>query len=440
MIGASSAWRQSPELDSREGQRRAVWARLLPSQTNATISIDLGSIAYDQGRLLVTKTDTTSTSNTAGSSTSRENVPINALRAGAALMVVVSHARILLLADFDDVAHTPIQSLLYAVTALGHEAVVVFFILSGYWVGGSAMRKIRRSDFEWRSYLIDRVARLWIVLIPALVVTLILDMIGEPLFGVPPVRVGDSSPLAFIGNMFFLGGVRVDTFGTNSPLWSLGFEFWMYILGPLLMLIFTPWNKRSFIYVVGVIAVAVMVGVPVFTYLPLWMAGVLVARLQLHLDGYASRISSTSMSGIRVVALVATFAVAIAGRTVLSMPAWLTDFMVAVPATILIASLAARVRHQRPKRGPQFRFAGLAHSSYSLYAIHMPILAMLVPLMGTVAPAPWPSDGLHWVYLLLAVALVVVLGWLFSLVTEKYTDLVRNTIKQRLRIGVVPRP
>ncbi len=139
---------------------------------------------------------------------------------------------------------------LYGVTAIGHQAVVVFFVLSGYWVGGSLLRKARQGRFSWPSYLADRTTRLWVVLVPALVLTLALDAIGRRYFGAMTACVGDPryggvaldqrpiDGLTFFGNVFFMGGIRVPTFGSITALWSLGFEFWMYVIAAIILLSF----------------------------------------------------------------------------------------------------------------------------------------------------------------------------------------------------------
>ena len=56
----------------------------------------------------------------------------------------------------------------YGISNLGHQAVIIFFALSGYLVGGSVINAIRRSEWSWVRYLTQRLVRLWLVLLPAL--------------------------------------------------------------------------------------------------------------------------------------------------------------------------------------------------------------------------------------------------------------------------------
>jgi peptidoglycan/LPS O-acetylase OafA/YrhL len=60
----------------------------------------------------------------------------------------------------------------------GSHGVTIFFILSGLFIGYSVINQVQRKSFSWKSYLGRRLIRLWIVLIPALVLTAILDYFG----------------------------------------------------------------------------------------------------------------------------------------------------------------------------------------------------------------------------------------------------------------------
>src|SRR5690349_4486256 len=60
------------------------------------------------------------------------------------------------------------------VCGFGHHAVVVFFVLSGFLIGSKVVRDIGEDRFDTRRYLIARVSRIHLVLIPALFLTLTL--------------------------------------------------------------------------------------------------------------------------------------------------------------------------------------------------------------------------------------------------------------------------
>src|SRR5206468_11759198 len=109
-----------------------------------------------------------------------------------------------------------------------------------------------------RSYLLARLTRLYIVLLPALLLGGALDQTGMHLAGTDTVYSGHSGmhalnvdvratsgPTTLLANGLFLQtialpgmhGQQVPAFGSNGPLWSLSNEFWYYMAFPLLVLL-----------------------------------------------------------------------------------------------------------------------------------------------------------------------------------------------------------
>src|SRR5260370_239799 len=70
----------------------------------------------------------------------------------AALLVVANHARSLILVDFGEVQNkTVFSKTLYVATGLGHEAVVIFFVISGFLVGGLTLDRWKSRGPDIRS-------------------------------------------------------------------------------------------------------------------------------------------------------------------------------------------------------------------------------------------------------------------------------------------------
>jgi peptidoglycan/LPS O-acetylase OafA/YrhL len=113
---------------------------------------------------------------------------------------------------------------LFALTRLGREAVVVFFVLSGFLVGGRALRDLAERRFDGRRYAADRASRLYAVLLPALCLTAVCDAVRGGWSNV------DNGMAVFVGNLLFLQDVTTTVYGSNGPLWSLAFEAWYYAL------------------------------------------------------------------------------------------------------------------------------------------------------------------------------------------------------------------
>lgn len=377
-----------------------------------------------------------------------ENGPINLLRLLAALLVAISHARTLFLVDYDDAPHDVFQTAMYGVTALGHQAVVVFFVLSGFWVGGSAIRKFKRGTFSWPSYLADRVVRLWTVLLPALVLTLVLDLIGRHYFGSMTAYSGDPGygavvatpprPIDFItftGNFFFMGGIGAPTLGSNTALWSLSFEFWMYMIGPLVLFIMTGRGRKSIVLAGLAIVAAWLVGPSVLAYVPIWLLGTAVAMYAQKIQALVSAIKPTNLLIIRLFAAGLTLAVALLVRGLNSLPAFVSDYVVAVPAAFLLATLTTGYIKNSTEASLLGRFARLANCSYSLYAIHTPILIFIVSLLGIQESNRWAATPISWLGVLLLIIAVTVIGWLFAQVTEKHTDRIRRYLKRAMHLS-----
>ncbi|MDR1543302.1 MAG: acyltransferase [Prevotellaceae bacterium] len=139
----------------------------------------------------------------------------------AAFMVLACHARSgafveygLLPADQQNLLNFGI----FSITRLGQEAVLAFFVLSGFLVGGKVIQRLKEGTFEIKSYAIDRAVRIFLPLIATLLFIIAINIItGKP-----------NNALQLIGNLFSLQGIFVHP--ATAPLWSLAYEVWFYIL------------------------------------------------------------------------------------------------------------------------------------------------------------------------------------------------------------------
>lgn len=171
---------------------------------------------------------------------------LDLLRGSAAVVVVLEHWRNLLFVDYGQIAsHRLLYAPMYVLTSAGHQAVLVFFVLSGYLISGSIFRMVTRGGWSWKVYLTHRLVRLWVVLVPGLLLCAICDNTGRWLGFAPGLYGGRSgnhlvgdvalrlAPWIFAGNVLFLQAIRVPEFGSDGALWSLAYEFWFYVLFPL---------------------------------------------------------------------------------------------------------------------------------------------------------------------------------------------------------------
>jgi len=63
------------------------------------------------------------------------SVRLDSIRGSAALLVFLNHWRALFFADYAQISHPDLAAkVFYTVTGLGRSAVIVFFILSGFFI------------------------------------------------------------------------------------------------------------------------------------------------------------------------------------------------------------------------------------------------------------------------------------------------------------------
>jgi peptidoglycan/LPS O-acetylase OafA/YrhL len=171
---------------------------------------------------------------------------LNASRWWAAFLVAAHHVRHIVLADASDVALSgALVKTFYFITSLGTQAVMIFFVVSGYLVGGTAIARSRSRGFDLVDYAAKRTSRIYTVLVPALLVGGALDFVGVHFInsselytnGAHNERIAGFFAIAgkldiatLLGNFLMLENILTTHLGTNSPLWSLVYEWWYYCM------------------------------------------------------------------------------------------------------------------------------------------------------------------------------------------------------------------
>jgi peptidoglycan/LPS O-acetylase OafA/YrhL len=367
---------------------------------------------------------------------------LDLLRGLAAFLVLAGHSRAYIFQSFLDLEKGSAQlsafvRAFYFATGLGHQAVMIFFALSGFLVGGKALDDILAYNFSWSRYLLRRLTRLWIVIVPALLLTLVLDCIGSEitssvgydgryydLYSEGPRAPADvdHSMLTFFGNLAFLQTIYVPTFGSNGPMWSLANEFWYYILFPLMgwiVLARVSWVERSAALSIFVALIALL---PVFLLEGgvIWVVGAASAwcSRQQPLGRLLRHIA------VRIGAVLVLVAALVASKT----PAIGIGDLELGLAIALILPVFAHI----PSPGGKYSSAarGLSEISYTLYLTHFPFLTMIV--MVGIAPMRWPPSleaaGIYAALLSTATGWAAIVWWCF----ERNTDSVYFTLSSKL--------
>ena len=227
---------------------------------------------------------------------------LEAARGFAATYVCVGHLVL---------AKPSLGTLAYAFK-FGQEAVMVFFVLSGfviYW----ASSKPNAPHEPFSRYFAKRFARIYSVWFLALLATFVMASISAQ-------RIVLESPARLLGNALMLqdfdGGKPSVICGAvygNTPLWSLHYEWWFYMAFPWVLLI-PNWRVRSHAVgatcVVGALSYALLPNPlsRIFLYFGIWWIGahaamVMRLRNRIEIRDVAVPLGYVALSSLPMIAL-----------------------------------------------------------------------------------------------------------------------------------------
>lgn len=204
---------------------------------------------------------------------------INLMRLLAAGMAVIYHVRFMLFAAYPEVPDKGlVLKSFYFVTSLGHEAFVVYMVISGLALGGLSVHRWRHG-VDPQADLLRRSTWFYCLLTPALLLGGALDFIGTRALGRPDVYAyftmfSPSLDLeAFAGNMLMLQRFVVPGLGSNTMLYLLAYECWAFFALAALFVLgkrsrVTGWGAAVAIAIAGSVLATEFLG-----YLLLWMMG-----------------------------------------------------------------------------------------------------------------------------------------------------------------------
>lgn len=367
------------------------------------------------------------------------SVLLDLIRGSAALLVLVSHWKILYFVNYPEIkSHGVFFAAPYVLAAAGHQAVLIFFVLSGYLIGGSIFRSIERGTWSWKAYLTHRLVRLWVVLIPGLLLGGLLDWTGlhlrltHALYSTPNPKthnldiVQNLAPHVFLGNLAFLQTVVVPMFGSNGSLWSLANEFWYYLLFPLVWLAVTRNSAtpvspfRRVIYLCLFLGLAWFVRSSLLELFPVWLAGTVLARVSPPSFGKATRISCALVY----------FVLLMLSTKIQLMPSVAQDYLLGVVTLFFFWSILSARERAHDSAFTHFS-RNLSRFSYTLYVVHMPALLFLTALLA--GYRLWsPTDAIHHIMALAVLAVVLMYAWIIASLTEFHTNRVRRWVEHIL--------
>jgi peptidoglycan/LPS O-acetylase OafA/YrhL len=281
--------------------------------------------------------------------------------------------------------------------------------------------------------------RLWIVLLPALLIGFALDKFGMLHFAglhtiydgptgqtmVLPHLADRLTPATLGANAIFSQNILTTTLGSNIALWSLTNEFWYYLLFPFALLAIWPGMKAITRIVSAVLFVGILiyVGREIAEYFLLWLFGAGVACLPLV------KITPQKAALFSVVVVV-IYAITLVGQRKLHLPYFLNDFVASVAFSLMLFGLLHNTG--AAKQGIGFHLSRFgAGMSYSLYLTHLPIIVLIVA--ATIHP--WHEYASFKASLpMLAVVIVAALAFAaaFWFLFESRTPALRKWITKQL--------
>lgn len=365
---------------------------------------------------------------------------MDALRAVLAGVVAFGHAWALLIQDYAGSRSLTIRAL-YGIAGFAHAAVILFLVLSGYWISRSVNAR-ERAGWSWNGYMLDRLARLAVVVVPALALGGLLDAVALHVLQSPThlgltdswvlrKNVGQDLALGTLaGNLLFMQGIIVQPFGTNGPLWSIAAEFWFYLWFPALFLVVRRGRANW-----GLLSLAVVPFAPwLLGYFAIWLCGALLVPMERALTAQSLPLHRVGRVALFITAS-ATAAALFQARMGMTI---FRDVTLAVAFAAFILTLLV----VRPVFPPVLRYLATfgARSSFSLYAIHFPVIALLAAF--AVGRERLPPSASNVLVCIAAVLASIAVSMFFAMATEAHTPRVRDAIRRRLLVRSVnaPRP
>jgi peptidoglycan/LPS O-acetylase OafA/YrhL len=366
---------------------------------------------------------------------------LDLIRGLAAWAVMWGHLRALFFVDFQHIEHTSRWlRVLYFFSGFGHEAVMVFFVLSGFFISSAIISRWLSGNWSWRDYAIDRSSRLYVVLIPALLLGWVWDKAGSSIFAStglysqPLEGFGTAiaqnrvTPGIFLGNLLFLQTIVCPTFGSNGPLWSLANEFWYYILFPIALAAGMAWRvnstRRAILLTILAVFLAIFLGSEILVGFLIWLAGTVLV-LAFSNCGFSGKGWLIFYFLVSSLVLSACLGAARTGYSVVLG----SDLGVGIAFSLFLFGVLQM--DIGTGRGFYPRTAHtIAGFSYSLYVLHFPFLLLLRAWM--VPPPRWQPDLAHLGYGAIIGTVTINVAWFVSIFTENKTHVVRQWMRNAM--------
>ena len=278
---------------------------------------------------------------------------------------------------------------------LGSDAVILFFVLSGYVIAYTAQEKDRTLP----RFAFARLTRLYSVVFPAILLTLALDYLGSRVD--PDAYNGwwwnpASAWETLLRSLSFTTEWTANAFrpGTNGPFWSLSYEAAYYALFAIAIFL-QGWQR-----IILLVAVLAFVGIKALLLMPSWLLGVWLYQRasSLRLRPVPALIGFFGPILLYICALTINIPDHFMALTVTSIGKeavnalrfsneFLWNALLGLLVTLHLIAALSLFQRTSPKAGLQLLVRWLSGASFSIYIVHYPALQFWhAVLPDTLAP------------------------------------------------------
>lgn len=367
----------------------------------------------------------------------RASAFLDLFRGLAAVLVLVHHAKNSFFVGYQNlnIEKNLAITLFYFLTGFGRQPVIMFFVLSGFLISRSVLKTFSEKRWSWRTYCLNRITRLQVVLIPSLLLTFFWDSLTFWKTEQIPVNV---DILTFLGNISFLQAIVVPVYGSNYPLWSLSCEFWYYLLFPLLV---TSIVERNFIlkslFVLMFVILLWFVGNQIALYFLIWLLGSVLIFLPPAPKKLKSILEPLTPVLLFVTIAIPSSLARLQSHMPLHINEFALDFLSGISFAFSIYLVVNFSSTQKFRTQWQQFSAQLADFSYTTYLVHAPTLSFLAALFGTIKPSQkWQPSPQVMIYHLGISLAILLYAWFVACLTEANTGVVRNFISKKLSASI----
>lgn len=293
---------------------------------------------------------------------------LDGLRLTSALIVLVAHS-------FKVLFPTLLLKLSF-LPHLAHGAVVIFFVLSGYVISYSTNIKKRTLS----QYAIARLSRLYSIMFPAFLITVLCFFLSE-IFN-PQIFSSFSRGQDFLRStmtLFFINELWFSSSAPpiNGPLWSLGYEFWYYVLFGAFL--FKKPGVKGWLVV---FLISLIAGPKILLMMVIWILGVIAYRLprfEMQTKTCWIFVFVFLAIGVTVIITIPELPYAEIKKPLTWASQFLTDYIAGLFIALSVWFLPLSNNSINTSKGIynfQKKFRTIADMTFPIYVLHFPLLVL----------------------------------------------------------------